>query len=74
LRAQISIRPENTVPKLLLQIVENKNIPVNKVAVGFDHSGETRRNDSIDGKIISGETTVDEAAYWRTHPERQASW
>jgi hypothetical protein len=57
LRTQINIRPIKIQSQNCFVKSENKNIPVNKVAVGFDHSGETRRNDSMDGKKISGETT-----------------
>jgi Cd2+/Zn2+-exporting ATPase len=52
----------NTVPKTAFVKSENKNIPVNKVAVGTIIQVKPGEMIPLDGKIISGETTVDEAA------------
>jgi Cd2+/Zn2+-exporting ATPase len=51
----------NRAPKRLFKL-ENKNIPVNKVTVGTIIQVKPGEMIPLDGKIISGETTVDEAA------------
>jgi Cd2+/Zn2+-exporting ATPase len=43
------------------RLSENKNIPVNKVTVGTIIQVKPGEMIPLDGKIISGETTVDEA-------------
>jgi Cd2+/Zn2+-exporting ATPase len=64
----------NRAPKTAFVKLENKNIPVNKVTVGTIIQVKPGEMIPLDGKIISGETTVDEGHYRRTHPKRQASW
>jgi Cd2+/Zn2+-exporting ATPase len=52
----------NRAPKTAFVKLENKNIPVNKVTVGTIIQVKPGEMIPLDGKIISGETTVDEAA------------
>jgi Cd2+/Zn2+-exporting ATPase len=52
----------NRAPKTAFVKAVNKNIPVNKVAVGTIIQVKPGEMIPLDGKIISGETTVDEAA------------
>ncbi|SEA04146.1 Cd2+/Zn2+-exporting ATPase [Flavobacterium gillisiae] len=52
----------NIAPKTAFVKSENKNIPVNKVAVGTIIQVKPGEMIPLDGKIVSGETTVDEAA------------
>lgn len=49
-------------PKMAFVKDENKNIPINKIAVGTIIQVKPGEMIPLDGKIISGETTVDEAA------------
>jgi Cd2+/Zn2+-exporting ATPase len=49
-------------PKMAFVKEENKNIPINKIAVGTIIQVKPGEMIPLDGKIISGETTVDEAA------------
>jgi Cd2+/Zn2+-exporting ATPase len=52
----------NIAPKTAFVKSESKNVPVNKVAVGTIIQVKPGEMIPLDGKIISGETTVDEAA------------
>jgi Cd2+/Zn2+-exporting ATPase len=52
----------NTAPKTAFVKFENKNIAVNKVAVGTIIQVKPGEMIPLDGKIVSGQTTVDEAA------------
>ena len=52
----------NRAPKTAFVKLENKNIPVNKVTIGTIIQVKPGEMIPLDGKIISGETTVDEAA------------
>ena len=52
----------NIAPKTAFVKSENKSIPVNKVAVGSIIQVKPGEMIPLDGKIVSGETTVDEAA------------
>jgi Cd2+/Zn2+-exporting ATPase len=52
----------NLAPKTAFVKSENKTIPVNKVAVGSIIQVKPGEMIPLDGKIVSGETTVDEAA------------
>ena len=52
----------NIAPKTAFVKSENKNVPVNKVAVGTIIQVKPGEMIPLDGKIVSGETTVDEAA------------
>jgi Cd2+/Zn2+-exporting ATPase len=52
----------NLAPKTAFVKSENKSIPVNKVAVGSIIQVKPGEMIPLDGKIVSGETTVDEAA------------
>jgi Cd2+/Zn2+-exporting ATPase len=61
----------NRAQKTAFVKLENKNIPL-KSYRRHHHSGETGEMIPLDGKIISGETTVDEAAI--TGEPSQASW
>jgi Cd2+/Zn2+-exporting ATPase len=63
----------NRAPKTAFVKLENKNIPVNKVTVGTIIQVKPGEMIPLDGKIISGETTVDEAAI-ENPSQRQASW
>jgi Cd2+/Zn2+-exporting ATPase len=49
-------------PKMAFVKEENKNIPINKIPVGTIIQVKPGEMIPLDGKIISGETTVDEAA------------
>lgn len=52
----------NIAPKTAFVKSENKNVPVNKVAVGTIIQVKPGEMIPLDGKIVLGETTVDEAA------------
>jgi Cd2+/Zn2+-exporting ATPase len=52
----------NIAPKTAFVKSENKNVPVNKVAVGTIIQVKPGEMIPLDGKVVSGETTVDEAA------------
>ncbi|WP_339921614.1 cation-translocating P-type ATPase [uncultured Flavobacterium sp.] len=52
----------NLAPKTAFVKSENKSIPVNKVAVGSIIQVKPGEMIPLDGRIVSGETTVDEAA------------
>jgi Cd2+/Zn2+-exporting ATPase len=52
----------NIAPKTAFVKSENKNVPVNKVTVGTIIQVKPGEMIPLDGKIVSGETTVDEAA------------